>query len=131
MSRLVGQELINHIHAHAGEPQSDTIESAGYYTIRQGKRVLNRTDFMTAMAAANGLELGPKTTGRKAPRKPKGKIKVTPRGVIALSACYAEMIGITPGEYVQVDMEDGYLVISPQQEPEPQPQSGIGMTLAA
>jgi len=129
MSRLVGQELINHIHAHAGEPQADTIESAGYYTIRQGKRVLNRTDFMTALASANGLELGPKTTGRKAPRKPSGKIKITPRGVIALSACYAEMIGLTPGEYVQVDMEDGYLVISPQQQEEPQ--TGVGCTLAA
>lgn len=129
MSRLVGQELINHIKSRAGEPQADTIESAGYYTVRQGRRVLNRADFMTAMAEANGLELGPKSTGRRAPRKPGGKIKITPRGVIALSACYSEMIGLTPGEYVQVDMEDGYLVISPQQEQVPE--TGVGCTLAA
>lgn len=117
-TKLKGKELIDHIEASEGIDQAALMESAGYATMRNGKVSLKKTEFMLAMAEAQGLKLGKMPVGRSIPREPSFLIKVSSRGVIPLSNCYARMLDVGPGDYVTIEQEDGYLVLGKQETPE-------------
>lgn len=115
--KLKGQELIDHIQQSEGIDQAALIESAGYTVIRNGKVSLKRTEFMLAMAEAQGLNISEVPHTREvSQREPSFMIKVSSRGIIPLSNCYARMLDVGPGDYVTIEQEDGYLVLGKKEE---------------
>lgn len=112
MSKLKGQELLAYVQANPGLDMPTMLTSAGYSTIRNGKASLKKTEFFTELSAAQGLTIGETHTPGTSRRQPNYHVKASSRGVIPLSGCYAEMIGVRPGEYVQIEREDDCLILS-------------------
>ena len=54
--KLVGDELLQYLHEHQGQPIRDIIRDTGYVNSKGG---LYKTKFYMAMSAAQGIQLGP------------------------------------------------------------------------
>jgi len=117
MAALKGQGLLRYLDENQGKDRDKVIEGAGYVTRRSGRLSLQRTKFFEALAAANGHELGPVISDR-----PDGfgkeatyKLKVGPKGLIPVSRAYTDQCGMKPGTYVTVIIEEGSIVLEPEQ----------------
>ena len=112
MAKLTGQELIDYVAANPGLDMPTMLTNAGYSAIRNGKASLKKTEFFTALSAAQGLTIGETHAPGNRTRQPSYQVKASSRGVIPLSSCYAEMIDVQAGEYVKVEHEDDCLILS-------------------
>jgi hypothetical protein len=117
MAALKGQELLRYLDENQGKDRDKVIEGAGYVIRRSGRLSLQRTKFFEALAAANGHELGPVISDR-----PDGfgkeatyKLKVGPKGLVPVSRAYTDQCGMKPGTYVTVIIEDGSIILEPEQ----------------
>ena len=120
---LKGRELLEYLNDHEGEDRNAVMEGAGYVCRRNGKQSIQRTKFFEALAEANGHELGPITYHR-----PEGfgkeatyRLRVGPKGLIPVSRAYTHQCQMTPGSYVKVIIEDGVIVLEPEEEVQAQP----------
>ena len=112
MAKLSGQELVDYVAANPGLDMPTMLTNAGYVAIRNGKASLKKTEFFTALSAAQGLTIGETHAPGTGHRQPSFQVKASSRGVIPLSSCYAEMIDVQPGEYVKVEQEDDCLILT-------------------
>ena len=112
MAKLSGQELVDYVAANPGLDMPTMLTNAGYAAIRNGKTSLKKTEFFTALSAAQGLTIGETHAPGTGHRQPSFQVKASSRGVIPLSSCYAEMIDVQPGEYVKVEQEDDCLILT-------------------
>ena len=114
MARLKGEELIHFITNKGGElDRNSLIAEAGYVVIRNGKPSIQRTDFMQAMAEAQGMTIGPAAVGPGRGKEPGFLLKVGPKGMVPVGAAYTSKIGLDPGEKVQVEIDGDCIVLSP------------------
>ena len=111
-NKLTGAELLQYAQENAGLDMHTMIEGAGYSTIRNGRVGLKKTEFFTALSAAQGITLGETHSPGTSNRQPNFQVKASSRGVIPLSSCYASMINVQPGEYVRIEREDDCLILS-------------------
>ena len=112
MSKLVGQELVDYVAANPGLDMPTMLTNAGYSSVRNGKASLKKTELFTALSAAQGLQIGETHAPGTGHRQPNFQVKASARGVIPLSACYADMINVQPGEYVKIEQEDDCLILT-------------------
>ena len=112
MPKLKGEELLNYVAANPGLDMPTMLANAGYSVVRNGKVSLKKTEFFTALSAAQGLTIGDTHSPSSSSRQPSFQVKASARGVIPLSSCYAEMINVQPGQYVKVEQEDDCLILT-------------------
>lgn len=87
------------------------MEEAGYTKIRDGKTSYLKTAFLKALSVAQGIKIAAD------PYKPPTKklnyeVKASNRGVIPVSQCYASQVGINPGDYCKIEVEDDLLILT-------------------
>lgn len=116
MSRLVGQALLDFVRQKGAEgvDRDTVVEMAGYVARRGDKKSLQRTRFFEAIAQANGLALGPivaPTTRSGFGAQPTYRVKVGKNGLLPVSAAYTRQIGLTPGSYGEIQIDEDAIVI--------------------
>lgn len=121
MAPLKGKALLEYLDQHQGENRDKVIEGAGYVTKRSGKLSLQRTKFFEALAAANGHELGPALSDRAEGfgKEATYRLKVGPKGLVPVSRAYTDQCGMKPGSYVTVIIEEGSIVLEPEETAKP------------
>ena len=117
MAALKGKALLEYLNQHTGEERDVVIAGAGYATKRNGKPSLQRTKFFEALASANGHHLATHIADR-----PEGfgkdatyRLKVGPRGLVPVSRAYTLQCNMEPGTYVKVIIEDGVIILEPEE----------------
>lgn len=123
MTLLKGQALLDYLAEHEGEDRNAVMAGAGYVCRRNGKDSIQRTKFLVALAEANGHELGPIAYNR-----PEGfgkeatyRLKVGPKGLVPVSRAYTAQCQMPPGTFVRVIIEDGAIILEPEEESNAQP----------
>jgi hypothetical protein len=117
MSKLKGDELLEHIKEKGALLDRNTlIADAGYIVTRNGRPSLQRTEFMQAMADAQGMTLGPPSAGPGRGKNPGFKLKVGPKGMVPVGAAYTSKIGLTAGQHVLVEIDGDCIVLRPTSE---------------
>ena len=114
---LKGQELIAFLQENEGADRDSIMQGAGYVCRRNGKPSIQRTKFFEALAEANGHNLGISSSksdeyGKQATYR----LKVGPKGLIPVSRAYTNQCGMEPGAYVKVSIEDGAIILEPDEE---------------
>jgi hypothetical protein len=119
MPALKGEALLEYLNKTQGEDRDKVIEGAGYVTKRGGKASLQRTRFFEALAAANGHELGPVLHERREGfgKEATFRLKVGPKGLVPVSRAYTDKCNMKPGTYVKVILEDGVIILEPEDQP--------------
>lgn len=123
MAPLTGQELLDYLAENEGQDRDTLMQGAGYAGKRSGKVTLQRTKFYEALAEANGhtIVAPPRTPGANG-KTPSFRLKVGPTGLIPVGAAYTERCDIAPGSFVKVIIEDGVIVLEPEEaETKPTP----------
>jgi hypothetical protein len=112
--RLTGEALLTFIRQNPDGDRDALALDAGYYLMRNGKPSVQRTEFLQALTEAHGTPVGrtvpPK--GKKG-KDPCYKIKVSPKGIAPIGPSYTSQIGVEPGQYVMVTIEDGGIYLEP------------------
>jgi hypothetical protein len=114
MAKLKGQELLAYIQEHAGTDEGAIIQGAGYYGYRNGKLNLQRTKFYRAISQANGLVIGDPVPDERPGKEPTFRLKVGPKGLVPVGRCYTEQCNMKPGTFVKVLVEDGCVILEPE-----------------
>tara|TARA_B100000482_G_C12495183_1_gene254295 strand:- start:26 stop:409 length:384 start_codon:yes stop_codon:yes gene_type:complete len=120
-AKLTGQALLAYVQENSGLDMATMIEGAGYSAMRNGRPGLKKTEFFTALSAAQGITIGETLSQSQSSRQPNYQVKASSRGVIPLSSCYANMLDVQPGEYVKIEREDDVLILSKLRDEPPQP----------
>jgi antitoxin component of MazEF toxin-antitoxin module len=116
---LKGEALLSYVDAHKDQPQNATILGAGYWKNTKDKegnpRVsLRKSAFFAAIGEAHGTKVGPdKPEAEPAERTPNYLLKIGPKGLVPIGAAYTKQIGAEPGSYVKVIIEDGVIILDP------------------
>lgn len=122
--KLTGQELIESLKENADLDAREQMTQAGYYKVRDGKYSYLKTAFYKAISEAQGVKLA-KEPYSPPTRKLNYEVKVTPRGIVPVSQCYTSQIGIEPGDYCKIEVEDDLLILTrikkEEEAPEPEP----------
>jgi len=114
MAVLKGQALLDYLAANEGQDRDALIEGAGYCILRGGKPSLQRTKFFEALAEANGHTIvAPVRTGNANGKMPTYRLKVGPAGLVPVSRAYTDQCNMTPGSFVKVIIEDGVIILEP------------------
>lgn len=121
MAKLKGQELLNYVHANAGTDEGAIIQGAGYFGYRNGKINLQRTKFYRAISQANGLVIGDPMPEERPGKEPTFRLKVGPKGLIPVGRAYTEQCRMKPGTFVKVVIEDGCVILEPEESAESTP----------
>ena len=87
------------------------MHEAGYTKERNGQISYLKTAFYKAISEGQGVVLA-KTPYKPPTRKLNYMVKASNRGVIPLSQCYASKVGIGPGDYCKVEIEDDLLILT-------------------
>ena len=113
---LKGEDLIKYLQENEGVDRDSIMKGAGYACRRNGKESIQRTKFFEALAEANGHNLG--VTANKADygKEATYRLKVGPKGLIPVSRAYTNQCGMEPGAYVKVSIEDGAIILEPDEE---------------
>ncbi len=120
MAVLKGQALLDYLAANEGQDRDALIEGAGYCILRSGKPSLQRTKFFEALAEANGHTIvAPLRTGNANGKMPTYRLKVGPAGLVPVSRAYTDQCNMPPGSFVKVIIEDGVIVLEPDDGTEP------------
>jgi len=116
MAPLKGQALLDYLAANEGQDRDALMQGAGYTILRGGKPSLQRTKFFEALAEANGHTIvsPPRSTGANG-KVPNYRLKVGPTGLVPVGAAYTEQCNMTPGTFVKVIIEDGVIVLEPEE----------------
>lgn len=112
MARLKGDALLEHVKSNLGTDRDQVIQEAGYVAYRNGRMSLQRTDFFQALSAAQGLDIGPTMTRSGNGKQPTFRLKVGPKGMVPVGSAYTGKINLSPGDYVQVEVDGDCLVLS-------------------
>lgn len=110
--RLTGEQLLTFVRQNPDGDRDQLALDAGYFQMRNGKASVERSEFLEAIAAAHGTPIGrtiPKQ-GCKG-KKPTYKIKVSPKGIAPIGLSYIKQIGVKPGEFVNVIIEDDSIIL--------------------
>lgn len=118
MPALKGQALLDYLSERQGDDRDQVIEGAGYVTKRSGKLSLQRTKFFEALAAANGHELGSFGT-QNFGKEASYRLKVGPKGLVPVSRAYTDQCNMKPGSYVKVVIEEGAIILEPENDSAP------------
>lgn len=108
---LKGTELHEFVQANPGTSELDLARAAGYVrTTKAGPHILKKA-FMTALLAANGLQVG------APPSRLRGKTaqyvtSVHRNGVILLGKTYSDDAGLEPGDRLQITTTGGEIRIT-------------------
>lgn len=113
---LKGQELIAYLQDNEGADRDSIMRGAGYVCQRNGKASIQRTKFFEALAEANGHNLGVSSKPDDYGKQATYSLKVGPKGLIPVSRAYTVQCNMTPGSYVKVSIEDGAIVLEPEEE---------------
>ena len=118
MRRLVGSELLTFIKQNPDGDRDALAQDAGYFLMRHGKPSILRSEFLQAIAEAHGTPVG-RTVVRQNVRgkEPTYKIKVSPKGIAPIGPSYTKQIGVEPGQFVNVIIEDGAIYLEPSEIP--------------
>ena len=118
MARLTGQALLDYVKSQNGADRDQIIEGAGYVVTRNGKTSLQRVKFFEEFSKAQGFELSSTPTTERARFGPVAsyRLKVGARGLVPVSNAYCSQIGLKPGDYVTVAIEDGAIVLYPDEK---------------
>ena len=84
------------------------LTNAGYSSVRNGKASLKKTEFFTALSAAQGLQTGETHALVAPPTKLPSQSQCARR----LLGAFADMINVQPGEYVKIEQEDDCLILT-------------------
>jgi hypothetical protein len=114
MAKLKGQELLSYVQANAGTDEGAIIQGAGYYGYRNGKINLQRTKFYRAISQANGLVIGDPVPDERPGKEPTFRLKVGPKGLVPVGRAYTEQCNMKPGSFVKVVIEDGCVILEPE-----------------
>ena len=128
--KLTGPMLIEFLNQNSGTDAREQMQQAGYTKVRDGKVSYLKTAFYKAISEAQGVKLA-KEPYSPPTRKLNYIVKTSTRGVIPVSQCYASKIGIGPGEYCKIEIEDDLIILTRVQEeqeqepacPMPQPEA--------
>ena len=115
MVRLEGDDLLAFMADNQHLSERDMMIQAGYVKPKQGTTGVQRSEFFRAAAKAKGLDM-PKSDGHK--RKPTGRIKITSKGTLPLGAPYTRALGLEMGDYIQANVEEGRIILTPWGETE-------------
>ena len=124
--KLVGDELLQYLREHEGEPIRDIIRDTGYVNSKGG---LYKTKFYMAMSAAQGIQLGPEIPmGTRGP-KATYRLKVGVNGQVPIGLSYTKEMGWEPGTYVTLEKDGEALVLVADTADDAAP-SACGLTAA-
>ena len=114
-NRLHGDELITFLKQNQGGDRDALALDAGYFVMRHGVKSVERSQFLQAIAEAHGTPVG-RQIKRKGARGKKlaYKVKVSPKGITPVGPGYTRQIGVKPGELLKVFIEDGVIVLEPE-----------------
>jgi hypothetical protein len=117
MAALKGQALLDYLAANEGQARDTLIEGAGYTILRNGKTSLQRTKFFEALAEANGHTIvSPLRSSTASNGKvPTYRLKVGPTGLVPVGGAYTSLCNMEPGTFVKVIIEDGVIVLEPEE----------------
>jgi len=119
---LKGEDLINYLQQNEGVDRDAIMKGAGYACRRNGKESIQRTKFFEALAEANGHNLGITANKAEYGKEATYRLKVGPKGLIPVSRAYTTQCQMEPGAYVKVSIEDGAIILEPDNEaPETMP----------
>lgn len=118
VKRIHGDELITFLKQNPNGDRDTLAVDAGYFHMRHGKPSVERSDFMQAIAEAHGTPVGPTITKRGNTKgKPLAyKIKVSPKGITPVGPGYTKQIGVLPGQFVTLYIEDGVIILEPSEK---------------
>ena len=113
--KLTGDALLTFVRQNQGGDRDAIAIDAGYFVMRHGRPSVQHSEFLQAVTSAQGLDIGPTISrkGRKG-KPPTYKIKVSPKGIAPIGPCYTKQIGVDPGEFVVVTVEDGGIFLEPE-----------------
>ena len=109
--KLTGSELIGFLNENSEMDAREQMLQAGYCKVRDGKTSYLKTAFYKAISEAQGVKLA-KEPYSPPTRKLNYEVKVTPRGIVPVSQCYTSQIGIEPGDYCKIEIEDDLLILT-------------------
>ncbi|MFM2158622.1 MAG: hypothetical protein RLZZ124_1096 [Cyanobacteriota bacterium] len=110
LQMLKGQELLAKVKELGDAPKDKVCEACGYIS-KAGKP--SYTAFYEALMEAKGVVLAPPTTARK-PKKGKPlawNVAVSKTGVIPVSAGYSALLGLEPGDRVDIKHDGDRLIL--------------------
>ena len=112
--RLTGEALLTFIRQNPDGDRDALALDAGYFQMRNGKASVQRSEFLQAITEAHGTPVGRTvaTKGCKG-KEPGYKIKVSPKGIAPIGPSYTSQIGVQPGQFVLVTIEDGGIYLEP------------------
>lgn len=116
MARLTGDALLAYVRDREGADRDEIIEGAGYVVRRGDKTSLQRVKFFEALSQAQGLDLGAAPVQGNSKHGPRAgyRIKVGAKGLVPISAAYTKQVGLVPGSYATVEIDDGAIVLYPE-----------------
>ena len=114
---LRGEDLIKYLRQNEGLDRDAIMKGAGYACRRNGKESIQRTKFFEALAEANGHNLGITASKAEYGKEATYRLKVGPKGLIPVSRAYTVQCQMEPGAYVKVSIEDGAIILEPDNEP--------------
>ena len=121
MAKLTGDALLEFVRSKDGTDRDAVIKEAGYCVMRGGRESLQRTLFFQALCAAQGTSLGNTLPKPGKGRAPTYLLKVGKNGQVPVTGAYTSQINVKPGDYLKVFVDDGALVLEPQDPVTPEP----------
>jgi hypothetical protein len=118
MRVLTGQELVSFVNDNKGMPQDEVMVQAGYYYLRklpgteESVKSVERCRFFQALSQAMGVQIGVDVPKPAQPR-PKGRLKIQKYDTLPVGAPYMRAIGLGEGDFVNVRIAEGKVVIEP------------------
>lgn len=115
--RLVGDELITFLRQNPHGDRDTLAVDAGYFQMRSGRASVQRSEFLQAIAEAHGTPCGRTVSNSHIKGKPLAyKVKVSPRGITPVGPGYTKQIGVKPGQFLTVYIEDGAIILEPSEK---------------
>ena len=113
-SRLTGEALLTFIRQNPDGDRDALALDAGYFQMRNGKASVLRSEFLQAITEAHGTPVGRTTTPKGCKGKaPAYKVKVSPKGIAPIGPSYINQIGVEPGQFLLITIEDGGIYLEP------------------
>ena len=118
MRVLTGDELISFVNDNKGMPQDEVMVQAGYFYERKRPgtdeviRSVEKCKFFQALSLAMGVQMGIDVPKPVRPR-PLGRLKIQKKNTLPVGALYMRAIGVNEGDYVNIKIEEGKVIIEP------------------
>lgn len=117
--RLTGEALLTFVRQNPDGDRDALALDAGYFQMRNGRASVQRSEFLQAITEAHGTPVGrtiaPQGSKGKAPAY---KVKVSPKGIAPVGPSYIKQIGVEPGQWLMITIEDGGIYLEPANQNE-------------